>query len=69
MVAEARGRTARAAIVVYPGAYHGFDRPNYPERVLNDLAFTADGSGRAHIGTNTPAREDAIRRVRAWLLR
>jgi dienelactone hydrolase len=69
MVAEARGRSARAAIVVYPGAYHGFDRPNYPERVLSDLAFSADGSGRAHVGTNVPAREDAIRRVRAWLLR
>ena len=69
MVAEARGRSARAAIVVYPGAYHGFDRPNYPERVLSDLAFSADGSGRAHVGTNAAAREDAIRRVRAWLLR
>jgi dienelactone hydrolase len=69
MVADARGRSARAAIVVYPGAYHDFDRPNYPERVLSDLAFSADGSGRAHVGTNAAAREDALRRVRAWLLR
>jgi len=69
MVAEARGRSARAAIVVYPGAYHDFDRPDYPERVLSDLAFTADGTGRAHVGTNSAAREDAIRRVRVWLLR
>jgi dienelactone hydrolase len=69
MVAEARGRGARTNIVVYPGAYHSFDRPNYPERVLSDLAFSADGSGRAHVGTNAAAREDAIRRVQAWLLR
>jgi len=69
MVAEARGRSAGASIVVYPGAYHDFDRPDYPVRLLTDLAYSADGSGRAHVGTNLAAREDAIRRVRAWLLR
>ena len=69
MVAGARGRSAQATIVIYPGAYHDFDRPDYPERVLSDLAFTADGTGRAHVGTNSAAREDAIRRVRVWLLR
>jgi dienelactone hydrolase len=69
MVAEARGRSARAALVVYPGAYHEFDRPDYPVRVVSGLAHSADGSGRAHVGTNPAARDDSIRRVRAWLTR
>jgi len=69
MVAEARGRSARAAITVYPGAYHEFDRPDYPVRVVSGLAYSADGSGRAHVGTNPAAREDAIRRVKEWLAR
>jgi dienelactone hydrolase len=69
MVTEARGRSARATIVVYPGAYHGFDHPDDPVRVVSDLAFSADGTGRAHVGTNVAARDDALRRVRAWLLR
>ena len=69
MVAGARGRSARASMVVYPGAYHEFDRPDYPVRVLSGLAYTADGSGRAHVGTNPAARADALKRVPQWLLR
>ena len=69
MVAAARGRTAQASIVVYPGAYHEFDRPDYPVRLLTGLANSADGSGRAHVGTNTAARADAIVRVTEWLRR
>src|SRR5262249_34723612 len=69
MVSGARGRSARATIVVYPGAYHEFDRPDYPVRMLTGLAFSADGTGRVHVGTNPEAREDAIRRVNQWLVR
>jgi len=69
MVAGARGRSAHASIVVYPGAYHEFDRPDYPVRVVTGLAFSADGSGRAHVGTNQAAREDAIRKVGQFLAR
>jgi dienelactone hydrolase len=69
MVAGAKGRSAHASIVVYPGAYHEFDRPDYPVRMLAGLAYSADGSGRAHVGTNSFAREDAIRRVKQWLTR
>jgi dienelactone hydrolase len=69
MVAGARGRSARASLVVYPGAYHEFDRPDYPMRELSGLTATADGSGRAHIGTNAAARADALRRVPQWLAR
>ena len=69
MVAGARGRSARASLVVYPGAYHEFDRPDYPLREVTGLANTADGSGKAHIGTNPAARADALKRVAAWLAR
>jgi dienelactone hydrolase len=55
--------------VVYPGAYHEFDRPDYPVRELTGLADTVDGSGRAHIGTNAAARTDALMRVPEWLTR
>ncbi len=67
MVAGARGRSALASLVVYPGAYHEFDRPDYPLRELSGLANTADGSGKAHIGTNAAARADALIRVPQWL--
>ena len=69
MVAGALGRSAQTSIVVYPGAYHEFDRPDYPLRVITGLAHSADGSGRAHAGTNASARSDAIRRVTEWLAR
>jgi len=67
MVAGARGRSARAEIIVYPGAHHDFDRANTPLRLRTGLAFTADPSGRAHGGTNPNARNDAFRRVPQWL--
>lgn len=66
-VAMARAAGAGADIVTYPGAYHGFDAPDSPIRERRGLAFTADGSGRALVGTNPAAREDAIRRVGALL--
>ncbi len=69
MVAGARGRSAQVAITVYPGAYHGFDEPNLPIRVLIGVAASADGSGTVHQGTNPAARADAIKRVPEWLAR
>jgi dienelactone hydrolase len=69
MVAGARGRSAGAILITYPGAYHEFDRPNYPVRALTGLAFTADGSGNAHVGTDPAARADAIKRVPEWIAR
>ena len=41
----------------------------YPLRELSGLASTADGSGKAHFGTNPAARADAHRRVLQWLAR
>jgi dienelactone hydrolase len=69
MMAGARGRSALASLVTYPRAYHDFDRPNYPVRQRSGLAYTADGSGKAHLGTNEAARADAIKRVPEWLSR
>ncbi len=69
MVADARGRSALAKIITYPKAYHDFDRANFPVRQSSGLAFTAGGSGTAHLGTNEAARADALKRVPEWLTR
>ncbi len=67
MVAGARGRSAQAEIVVYPGAHHEFDRANLPLRLRTGLVNTVDPSGKAHGGTNPSARADAFNRVPQWL--
>jgi len=64
-----RAAAARIAIVVYPGAFHDFDHPNRPLQVRTGYAFSADGSGRIHTGTNAAARTDSIKRVPQWLAR
>jgi dienelactone hydrolase len=69
MVAGAKGRSARASIVVYPGALHDFDHPSRPPQIRSGFAFSADGSGRIHTGTNATARADAQKRVSQWLER
>lgn len=69
MVKGAFRRSARVSIFTYPGAYHEFDHPNLPVREQTGLAFTADGSGRAHSGTNPAARADALRRIPEWFAR
>jgi len=69
MVSGARGRSARADIVVYPGAHHDFDRPDSPLRLRTGLTTAADGSGRAHVGTDPAARADAFKRVPQFLAR
>ena len=66
MVAGARGRSARVAIHVYPGAYHDFDHPNRPVQMRTGLAFSVDGTGRVHSGSNPNARADAHKRVPEW---
>lgn len=61
--AMARAAGATVDLVTYPGAFHGFDDPASRPRERSGLAYTADGSGRAMVGTDTAARADAIRRV------
>jgi dienelactone hydrolase len=67
MIDGARGRSALARIVVYPGAYQDFDRKNLPVRERSGVRTSADGSGHVHVGTNIAARTDAEKRVAEWL--
>lgn len=67
MVDGARGRSALARIVVYPGAGHDFDRANLPLRTI--AASDATLPGRGHVGSDANAREDAQERVTGWLAR
>ena len=69
MVAGAKGRSARVAIHVYPGAHHDFDHPSRPLQERAGLAFSVDGTGRVHSGTNPTARADALKRVPEWFER
>jgi dienelactone hydrolase len=55
----------KVKLVTYPGAYHEFDVPNHPLRSRSGLAAAA--GGKAHVGTNPTAREDALRQVPAFL--
>ena len=55
--------------MLYPGAYHDFDHPNLPVRTHKGLAYTGDGRGVAHTGTDPAARADALLRVPAFLAR
>jgi dienelactone hydrolase len=68
MIDGAHGRSALARIVVYPGAYHDFDRANLP---LHATAGTTDAAvpERGHLGTDTEARADSQKRVAEWLAR
>jgi dienelactone hydrolase len=69
MVSGARGRSAKAEIVVYSGAYHDFDQPDLAPREYSGLAYTPAGSGKVHVGTDPSARADVLKRVPEWLAR
>jgi dienelactone hydrolase len=68
MIDGARGRSALTRIVVYPGAYHDFDRPNLP---VHAVATSTDAGvpERGHVGTDPEARQDAQKLVAEWLSR
>ena len=65
--ALAEANPGRVQSVFYPGAYHDFDTPGRPVRLRQGLAFSANGNGTAHVGTDPAARADALRRVPAFL--
>ncbi len=69
LVAQEKAAGESAEIVVYPDAYHDFDHPDLAVHLVEGLAFTANGGGAAHTGTNPAARADAIRRVMNFLAR
>lgn len=68
MIDGARSRSALAQIVVYPGAYQGFDRQNVPLRAVAGFG-DADLPDRGHVGSDLKARADAQKRVVKWLAR
>ncbi len=63
----ARARGEAVSLVVYPGAVHDFDHPRLELREKEGIAYSATGTGKATVGTDPAAREDAIRRVREFL--
>ncbi|MGL4974643.1 MAG: dienelactone hydrolase family protein [Bosea sp. (in: a-proteobacteria)] len=66
---SARGRGEYVDLVLYTGAVHDFDHPSRKPAERQGIAFTADGTGRARVGTDPVAREDAKRRVIEFLAR
>lgn len=68
MVDGARGRSALARIVVYPGALHDFDRANFPPQAIGAAADPGLPE-RGHLGADPQARADAQKRVTEWLAR
>ena len=68
MIDGARGRSALTRIVVYPGAYHDFDRANLP---LHALAGTSDATvpEHGHLGGDADARAESQKLVGEWLAR
>jgi dienelactone hydrolase len=68
MVDGARGRSALARIVVYPGAYQDFDRRDFPLRATTGNA-DASVPEHGHLGTDPEARADSQKRVAEWLAR
>ena len=69
LVSAAQFRGEPVGITVYPSAYHDFDHPNLPVRERRGLAYTTNGDGVAHVGTDPAARTDALQRVPAFLAR
>ena len=64
--AWADGNGNRVQLVAYPGAYHDFDGPDVALHTRR-AAFSADGSGVVHQGSDPAARADALRRVPAFI--
>jgi dienelactone hydrolase len=68
MVDGAHGRSALTRIVVYPSAYHDFDRANLPVQAIGPNPDAADPE-KGHVGTDAEARADSQKRVAEWLAR
>jgi dienelactone hydrolase len=68
MVDGAHGRSALARIVVYPSAFHDFDRANLPLHAIGPNGDATDPE-KGHVGTDVEARADSQKRVAEWLAR
>lgn len=64
----ARARGEAVQLVLYPGAVHDFDHPRLDRREREGIAFAPSGTGKVTVGTDPAAREDAIRRVKDFLM-
>lgn len=53
-------------VVSYPGAYHDFDVPG-GVRVMQNIPTSQNPDKSVHVGTDEPARADALARVPAFL--
>lgn len=62
----ARTRGEQVDLIVYPGAHHAFDHPRLDIEQRSDIAYSATGTGKATVGTDLAAREDALKRVAAF---
>jgi dienelactone hydrolase len=70
MIDDARGRSALARIVIYPGADHDFDHDNEPMQALAAApGATVPALARASRAGDLEARTDAQKRVADWLTR
>jgi dienelactone hydrolase len=58
------GRGNAVEVLVYPGAYHGFDVPNNPRQELPQ--YTTRAGVVPIVGTDPAARADALQRVPAF---
>jgi dienelactone hydrolase len=65
MIEGARGRSALARIVVYPGAYQDFDRADFPLHATGNADPEVPEKG--HLGSDPVARADSQRRAAEWL--
>jgi dienelactone hydrolase len=68
MIDGAQGRSALTRMVVYPGAYHEFDRANLPVHAASGTPDAANPE-HGHIGTDPGARAEAQKLVADWLAR
>jgi dienelactone hydrolase len=68
MIDGARGRSALTRIVVYPDAYHDFDRANLPVHAVSGSTDAAQPE-HGHVGSDPDARADAQKLVAEWLAR
>lgn len=63
----AQARREPVELVLYPGVLHDFDHPRLDVRERENIAYSASGTGKVTVGTNFAAREDALKRVGAFL--
>jgi dienelactone hydrolase len=69
LIGFAKGAGRDATLITYPKAVHDFDHPDRKPTRRTGLAFTGDDSGEAMVATDPEAREDALKRVPAFLKR